>query len=365
MAEYFDLGVNMKSFMDIIIDTEELGKVKKKSRDSKKNKLAQLRRRLMHASSYQVRPSTCVVGLSSRAVTRIKSSIAFLVIEPLAIESFHVKHPDDVKDGALLVPKVILVATHCPGRKLLDDVGDEGQLDAVYDEVCEIGADLLIIYIDLPQILYPPLKHSLYHEKITRLLFPSQPLLRSLAVQHCLLTVTENSDFNTVQRNLIRGWLSRPIRGDHPVYRAASQLQKRSACELDYWSDTERTSPSSSNQRRHLDSLASLPKRDDDDGFATVSEEHPLVEPKRFKASRRRHYGSLNRHGFENNNNNNNNSSSGFGFGGRIFGTGSRNIASEEELLLQPLRESSWDDEHELSNDFFVAQKSAVTSFLV
>ena len=44
-----------------------------------------------------------------------------------------------LQDGALLVPKLVLVASHCPGRKLLDEQGDEGQLDYLYDEACELG----------------------------------------------------------------------------------------------------------------------------------------------------------------------------------------------------------------------------------
>ena len=84
--------------------------------------------------------SVCVAGFSRDAVLTVKTWIAGLLPDSLAIESFHVKIADDVKDGALLVPKVILVATHRPGQKLLDHTSKNGgQLDLLYDEVCQTG----------------------------------------------------------------------------------------------------------------------------------------------------------------------------------------------------------------------------------
>ena len=61
----------------------------------------------------------------------------------------------------MLVPKLVLVASHCPGRKLLDEQGDEGQLDYLYDEACELGCkytksteDTLYNFIKHVTILY-------------------------------------------------------------------------------------------------------------------------------------------------------------------------------------------------------------------
>ena len=79
-----------------------------------------------------------MVGYDREAVKDIKNKVGLLQEEPFPIEGFHVKAPGDVKDGALLVPKLIMVARHCPGRKLLDDQGDEGQLDLLYDEAVEM-----------------------------------------------------------------------------------------------------------------------------------------------------------------------------------------------------------------------------------
>ena len=49
------------------------------------------------------------------------------------------QNPGDIKDGALLVPKLVLVAPHCAGRPVIDCQGEGGTLDAIYDEACEIG----------------------------------------------------------------------------------------------------------------------------------------------------------------------------------------------------------------------------------
>lgn len=89
----------------------------------------------------QVRSSICVVGFHRAAVQRVKQYMSALVEEPLPLESFHVKKPTDIKDGALLVPKLVFVGMHCPGRKLIDSDGDEGQLDLLYDEACELGGE--------------------------------------------------------------------------------------------------------------------------------------------------------------------------------------------------------------------------------
>ena len=49
------------------------------------------------------------------------------------------QRPSDIKDGALLVPKLVLVAPHCAGRPVIDCNGNNGTLDAVYDEACDLG----------------------------------------------------------------------------------------------------------------------------------------------------------------------------------------------------------------------------------
>ena len=86
----------------------------------------------------------CVVGLNRETLQKVKHKIASLLDDPFPIESLHVKSPSDIKDDALLVPKVILVGVHCPGRKLIDEENDQGQLDLLYDEAIEMGGELSV-----------------------------------------------------------------------------------------------------------------------------------------------------------------------------------------------------------------------------
>jgi len=118
-----------------------------------------------------------------------------------------------------------------------------------------IAADVLIIYMDLPRCLYPPNKRSIYHEKVAELLFPGQPLLKELALENQLITVTEHDPpsavkhstsygLNQLQRNVIREWLEHPVMSDHVVFRAAANylshsLQWQSSVEERYYSESE------------------------------------------------------------------------------------------------------------------------------
>ena len=69
----------------------------------------------------------------------MKSTLASLSEDPIPLESFHIKQPSDVIAGSLLVPKVVVVASHIPGKLLIDDKGNMGQIDFIYDELQELG----------------------------------------------------------------------------------------------------------------------------------------------------------------------------------------------------------------------------------
>ena len=92
-----------------------------------------------------MRQSVCVVGQQRETLQKVKHKVASLLDVPFPIESLHVKSASDIKDDALLVPKVILVAVHSPGRKLLDEEGDHGQLDLLYDAAIDMGGELVVV----------------------------------------------------------------------------------------------------------------------------------------------------------------------------------------------------------------------------
>lgn len=290
MVDYFDFQMLIKSMSDK--ENDSISEEKRLQREQRSHDFQRNRpRRIFDPHLYHVRPSICVAGFSSSAIQRVKNAIAGLTEAPLPLESFHVKGRMDVKDGALLVPKVILVAVHCPGKKLIDDDGDSGQLDYIYDEVCELGADVLVVYLDLPKIVYPVVKNCVYHPKIADFLFPSQPTLQSLAIDYGLVTVTEDSDFNQIQKNIIREWISRPVGDDHQVYQTARWSFSEAES---YWSENE--AQIGGQARRRAASAGGAESTRWERGFISATDELPVVSGNRKskkKWKKRGVYGTL------------------------------------------------------------------------
>jgi len=218
MVEYLEFGANVGNLVDVLYEqgdnySQELGSGHKDRATKHIDK-----------QFFEVRQSVCVAGHHRQTVQEIKVKIAELVSGEVALESFVVRDASDLDHGALLVPKVILVGVHYPGRKLLDDVGDKGQLDMLYDRVCDTGSDVLVIYTGLPKSLYQPMRHIVYHPKLEEIVFPNQPLLKHLASDNCLLTVCEGSDLTNMQQNVIKEWLEKPVAANHPVFEAANSM---------------------------------------------------------------------------------------------------------------------------------------------
>jgi len=189
-------------------------------------------KRIFDKSFFDVRPSICVCGFHRESVNYVKKEIQGLVVEPLALESFTIKKTSDIKDGAFLVPKIILVGLHTPGRKLLDEEDDQGQLDFLYDEAVAVGSDVMVVYMGLPKIIYPHMRHMVYHPKISDMLFPSQPILQELARENCFMTVTAGANLTSMQKNLLREWINKPVGQNHPVYKTSDYLKSHSDGEL-------------------------------------------------------------------------------------------------------------------------------------
>lgn len=143
-------------------------------------------------------------------------------------------------------------------------------------------ADVMIIYVGLPRSIYKPMRHMVYHPKMADTLFPNQPILRNLAADNAFITVTENSDLTNMQKNVIREWLSKPVKSDHPVYKVAEYLSsvELSMSNNGYGSRNQRIQyykpPSNS---RDLDPYSFEPDVD----FQPATEEHPLADKKKKK----------------------------------------------------------------------------------
>ena len=54
----------------------------------------------------KVRDSICVVGYNWDTIQYVKQKITSFVDQPLPLESLHIQKNSDLKEGALLVPKV-------------------------------------------------------------------------------------------------------------------------------------------------------------------------------------------------------------------------------------------------------------------
>jgi len=101
---------------------------------------------------FEVRQSICVTGVNRDAVLKVKGLVAGVTSEPLPLESFHVKQRSDVADGAMLVPKIVLAAAHCPGQRFIGQTSaSDGQLDFLYDEVCNIGGKVDDVFCTIVQ----------------------------------------------------------------------------------------------------------------------------------------------------------------------------------------------------------------------
>ena len=96
----------------------------------------------------------------------------------------------------------------------------------------------MVIYVGLPRVIYSPMKHVIFHPRLMDLVFPDQPILRALADDHSFVTLVQNSDFNSMQRNVIREWIQRPVSRNHRVYQVAASLSTRES-DAEFWSETD------------------------------------------------------------------------------------------------------------------------------
>ena len=92
-----------------------------------------------------VRDAVCITGPNWTSLQNVKQTVSEIVPRSFktALETFHIKYVDDMTDGELLVPKVIVVVHHVVGRLLIDDNTDTGQIDYLYDTLCDTGGNFI------------------------------------------------------------------------------------------------------------------------------------------------------------------------------------------------------------------------------
>lgn len=115
-----------------------------------------------------------------------------------------------------------------------------------------------------------------YHPRLIDLVFPNSSILRRLAEEHSLITTVDGSSLNSMQKNLIKEWLQKPVYAGHPVFHGATKLFDRHfpvwmKDDTEFWSETEvdrwrDESDSSSTNEQH---------------YRSAVEEHPIADRKK------------------------------------------------------------------------------------
>ena len=136
----------------------------------------------------------------------------------------------------------------------------------------------MLIYVGLPPVIYPVMKHMVYHPRMIDIVFPSQPILREFAEENCLVTTVGDKDFTNMQKNVIREWIQKPIKKNHPVYEHAAYLSRsqsrQSFDDAIWWSETEL-------YQRNWGGNSEVENR-----YVSATEEHPLASKKKKKKSK-------------------------------------------------------------------------------
>ena len=102
---------------------------------------------------------------------------------------------------------------------------------------------MFLIYLDLPRVLYPAMKHIIYHPRLIDLVFPEQRIVRELAEENRFVSVVEGCAFSDMQKNVLREWLLKPVSKQHAVYKNTEKFLDSLGGYLDadvsFWSESE------------------------------------------------------------------------------------------------------------------------------
>ena len=124
----------------------------------------------------------------------------------------------------------------------------------------------------------------MYHPKLAEMVFPSQPLLRTLAADNCLVTLTEGADLSNMQKNVIREWLNKPVNSDHPVYKVANYLSSVELTRSGKFNFNQEATPKMTYYKPSTSSADhDFYDMEPDTNFQYATEEHPLADKKKKK----------------------------------------------------------------------------------
>ena len=98
---------------------------------------------------------------------------------------------------------------------------------------------MMLVYVDIPKVLYSPMKHIIYHPRMIDLVFPEQTIVRELAEQNCFITVVEGCKFSSMQKNVLKEWLKKPVSSNHPVYKNSLSFSNPIDIGVSFWSNHE------------------------------------------------------------------------------------------------------------------------------
>ena len=124
------------------------------------------------------------------------------------------------------------------------NVGDLGnEISYANDRFYVFAADLFLIYLGLPRVLYPPMKHIIYHPRMIDLVFPEQTIVRELAEENRFVSIVDGCKFSEMQRNVLKEWLLKPVSSSHAVYKNAQKmldtLTNYRDADVSFWSESE------------------------------------------------------------------------------------------------------------------------------
>ena len=143
-----------------------------------------------------------------------------------------------------------------------------------------------MVYLGLPRVVYKPIRHMIYHPKMTDSVFPYQPVLKELAHENCLVTLVEKMELTNMQKNVLREWMTKPVGTSHPIYQAAEYLSavEFPITDTEYWQEGEHSVV----KQRGFHTDGEVLEQNGAASFVPATEEHPILDSKKSKKKKKK-----------------------------------------------------------------------------